>query len=278
MLTLFRYFFLTLSLLWFSSAAHGDEAAPLRLGIMPFNSTLALIKTHQPLRQHLQKALDRPVEIYTSPNYDRFQRASLAGEYDLLITGPHFGAMCLEQGWEPLFHYKTRLTPLFVVGKDSGIRHHDDLRGKRIGLSNRLSVSSIVGLMWLNKHGLRTGQDFTVHERTTHGAAIAGVAVGDLDAALTTHTPLKQIPPDVRAAVTLLTTDVSVPHLMTLAHQRLGKPEIERIRRALAAFPNTAEGTVFFKDTGYLGYDPISPADLRALAPYTPIVREMMGL
>ncbi|MRR52239.1 MAG: hypothetical protein EG825_15250 [Rhodocyclaceae bacterium] len=39
------------------------EQRPLRLGIMPFNSALALIKTHQPLRLHLQNVLGRPVEI-----------------------------------------------------------------------------------------------------------------------------------------------------------------------------------------------------------------------
>jgi phosphonate transport system substrate-binding protein len=46
---------------------------------MPFNSTLALIKTHQPLRLHLEAALKRPVEIYTSADYAAFHRDSLAG-------------------------------------------------------------------------------------------------------------------------------------------------------------------------------------------------------
>jgi len=35
----------------------------LRLGIMPFNSTLALIKTHNPLRLYLQKELGQSVDI-----------------------------------------------------------------------------------------------------------------------------------------------------------------------------------------------------------------------
>jgi phosphonate transport system substrate-binding protein len=271
------HFVWLLILLLVATLAQAQQPA-LRLGIMPFNSTLALIKTHQPLRLHLEAALKRPVEIYTSADYAAFHRDSLAGGFDLLITGPHFGVMCIDQGYTPLFHYKASLTPVFVVAKAAGINSVDKLKGKRIGLSNRLSVSSIAGLRWLSDQGLQAGRDFEVLEKTTHGAAIAAVAVGDLDAALTTYTPLKQVPPDVRAKVNELPTSVQVPHLMTLANNRLGSALVDQVRIALQAFPATAEGQAFFRDTGYLGYDPIGANDLKPLQPYVPIVKQMMGL
>jgi phosphonate transport system substrate-binding protein len=266
-----------LMLLQAASLVQAQQPA-LRLGIMPFNSTLALIKTHQPLRQHLEAALGRPVEIFTAPDYAAFHRDSLAGSFDLLITGPHFGVMCIDQGYLPLFHYKASLKPIFVVRADAGINNVAKLKGKRIGLSNRLSVSSIVGLKWLADQGLQAGRDFDVFEKTTHGAAIAAVAVGDLDAALTTYTPLKQVPADVRAKVSELPTSVQVPHLMTLAHSRLGQPLVEQIRQALRNFAATPEGQAFFRETGYQGYDAVTPADLKSLQPYVPIVKQMMGL
>ena len=268
-----------LLVIWFFclAPAWGQQSA-LRLGIMPFNSTLALIKTHQPLRQHLETSLGRPVEIYTAADYAAFHRDSLAGAFDLLITGPHFGVMCIDQGYVPLFHYKASLRPIFVVRADSGIREPGQLKGKRIGLSNRLSVSSIVGLKWMADNGLQSGRDFEVLEKSTHGAAIAAVAVGDLDAALTTYTPLKQVPPDVRAKVAELPMTVQVPHLMTLAHGRLGQATVDKVRGALATFPATPEGQVFFKETGYQGYDSIGTGDLKILQPYVPIVKQMMGL
>lgn len=249
---------------------------PLRLGILPFNSTLALIKTHLPLRQHLQAELGRDVEIYTAHDYAAFHRDSLAGAFDLLITGPHFGVMALDHGWRPLFHYRTGLRPVFVVRAGSGLERPEQLKGKRIGLSNRLSVSSIVGLQWLAEQGLTPGEDYQVVERATHGAAIAAVAVGDLDAALTTHTPLRQVPPDVRAKVTEWPTSVEVPHLMTLAHARLGADAIERVRRALLRFQDTVEGQAFFRDTGYLGYRDVAPEALRALRPYVAVTERML--
>lgn len=263
--------------LWLPLSAMAEQV-PLRLGIMPFNSTLALLKTHQPLRQHLAASLGRPVDIYTSADYAAFHRDSLAGQFDLLITGPHFGVMCMDYDFQPLFHYKASLRPIFVVRGDAGIKDVSMLKGKRIGLSNRLSVSSIVGLKWLTDQGLKVNQDFQVIEKTTHGAAIAAVAVGDLDAALTTYTPLKQVPADVRARVVEIPTDVQVPHLMTLAHNRLGASGVARVREALRSFAATPEGQKFFRDTGYQGYDPVNPADIKALQPYLPIVSQMMGL
>jgi len=260
-------------------AASSRASEPLKLGIMPFNSALALVKTHAPLRDHLQKELGRPVEIFTSTDYFTFINESLDGRFDLLITGPHFAVMSSEKGYVPLMRYRAMLQPLFVVRPQAGIKSVTDLRGKKIGLSSRLSISSIGGVRWLQDHGLQFGRDYQLFERATHGAAVAAVAVGELDAALTTYTPLKQIPEDVRARVTELPIDIKVPHLMTLAHQQLGKQEIERVRAALLSFSESSPaGKAFFEQTGYLGYEPISAVDLKSMQPYVELTRRLMTL
>ncbi len=253
-----------------------DPPAALRLGIMPFNSTLALIKTHQPLAQHLEKALGRPVVIHTSADYFTFVNELLDNQFDIAIAGPHFGSMAIARGAIPLVRYRATLQPVFVVQARAPIKQLDELRGKRIGLSSRLSISSIGGVKWLHDNGLKLDVDFQLIERSTHGAAIAGVAVGDFDAALTTHTPLKQIPPDIREQIRILPLDIQVPHLMTIAQARLGKPLIQEIRTALKRFPDTPEGKSFFKDTGYQGYDEITASDLKALEPFVELTVQMM--
>jgi phosphonate transport system substrate-binding protein len=243
---------------------------------MPFNSTLALIRTHQPLRQHLQQALGQPVEIYTSADYVTFLQDSLVGKFDILVTGPHFAIMCIEAGYIPLVRYNTTLQPIFVLNTNSSIKDVKDFRGKRIGLPNKLSVSAIGGLRWLHEKGLTADQDFSVLEKATHGAAIAGVALNDLDAALTTYTPLKQVPQDIREKIRVLPTEIEVPHLVTLVHQRLGMAHIEQIKQALLSFPATSEGVDFFSKTGYQGYLPVDQASISALRSYVPVVRGLM--
>jgi len=256
--------------------AQAQSLPPLKMGIMPFNSTLALIKTHQPLIQHLESKLGRRINVFTSTDYFTFVNELLDGHFDLAIAGPHFGSMAQERGSVLLFRYKADLQPVFVVRTDSNLKILDDLRGKRVGLSSRLSISSIGGVKWLQDKGLALSKDYQLVERSTHGAAIAAVAVGELDAALTTFTPLKQVPDDVRAKVRVLPLDIHSPHLMTLAHTRLGAQEIERVRNALRSFPDTPAGRGFFQETGYGGYAEISAADLKTLKPFVDLTVEMM--
>lgn len=260
----------------FPAALRAQGLAPLKMGIMPFNSTLALIKTHQPLVQHLEKSLGRRINVFTAGDYFTFVNELLDGQFDLAIAGPHFGVMAQERGMAILVRYRADLQSVFVVRADSNIKSPADLKGLRLVLSSRLSMSSMGGVKWLQDSGLKLGQDYQLFERSTHGAAIASVAVGEYDAAITTHTPLKQIPPDVRAKIRVLPVDIHAPHLMTLAHTRLGAPMLDRVRQSLRGFPGTPDGQQFFQETGYQTYVDVSAADVKALTPFVALTVEMM--
>ena len=252
------------------------QTPALKMGIMPFNSTLALIKTHQPLIQHLEKTVGRRINVFTAGDYFTFVNELLDGQFDLAIAGPHFGVMAQERGMSILARYRADLQSVFVVRDDSAIKSPMDLKGLRVVLSSRLSMSSMGGVKWLQDSGLRLGQDYQLFERSTHGAAIASVAVGEYDAAITTHTPLNQIPPDVRAKIRVLPVNIHAPHLMTLANTRLGAAMVERVRQGLRAFADSTGGQQFFKDTGYQSYVDVTPADVLALKPFVALTVEMM--
>lgn len=277
MLQLFRLLrIVVLSCLTLATTAGASELPPLKLGIMPFNSPLALIKTHQPLTTHLERSLGRKIIVFTSPDYFTHVNQLLAGDFDLAITGPHFGAMAAQRDMQLLFRYATDLQPVFVVRQGDVIDGAQGLRGKTIALSSRLSISSIGGVKWLHDNGLNPNRDFRVVEYNSHGAAVAAVVAGVADAAITTHTPLRQIPEDLRARVRVLSSDLRVPHVMTLAHRRLGNADIERVRRAIATFPDTPEGKTFMIETGYQGYTPVAQGDLDRLQAFIDLTRQMM--
>lgn len=275
-----RFFLLHFVLLcaW-SGFVFAQSERPLRIGIMPFNSTMALLKTHHPLIQHLERQLDRKVVFQTSTDYFTFINQLLDGQFDIAIAGPHFGIMARERGVATIVvRYKADLQPVFVVRADGHLKSVDDLHGKRIGLSSLLSISSIGGVKWLDDHGFKFGRDYTLAEFPTHGAAIAAVAVGDVDAALTTYTPLKQVPDDISRKIRVMPVDIRVPHLMTLVSNQLGTRDLERIRSALRSFPLTAEGAEFFRESGYLGYAEVSSLDTQALKPFVELTLQMMRI
>jgi phosphonate transport system substrate-binding protein len=255
--------------------AQQQAATPLRLAVHPYASTLALINTYRPLQQYLGNVLGRPVEFYTAPSFEGFVDTLLAGGYDIAISPPHFAVMASEKYYVPLLHYQTQLEPVLVVRTDSKLNKPDDFRGKRIAMADRSAFIRLVTVKWLADHGLEAGRDYFIDERPNHGASISAAAMGETDAGLATFTALRQLPADVQQQVRAIGTGLRFAHLFTIAHRRLGETEIARIKQALLAFPDTAEGRQFMEKSAFKGYEEISAEELRSLRPYVDLYRRM---
>lgn len=267
-----RTFIAVLAGLTFRPSAEASEPT-LNFGIMPFNSALTLIKSHQPLREHLQNQLGRKIDLLTSPDYFTFVNDLAEGRFDLAIAAPHFALLAKQKGYLPLLRYQADLEFIVVIPASQNWQV-TDLRGKRIGIPSRLTIAAISGVQWLRDHNLMLGQDFFLREYPTHGAAVAAVAVGDVDAAVVAVSALRQNPPDVQRRVRPIESVLRMPHLMTLVHRRLPETLIKRIRLALLAFPTTPAGAEFMHATGYLGY--IEAGDPERLRHYWETARRLM--
>lgn len=260
----------------FLVCAESARAEALRVLLLPFTNTVALMKVHQPLRQHLQDQLGQEVELYTSADFVSHFNEIRAGAFDLAITGPHFGAWAVDHGQVPLVRYRPPLRPLLVVRRDGGITSVAQLRGKTVALSNRLSISSIAGEGWLTQQGLQADRDYRLTVSPTHTAAIMGVAMGEVDAAITTHTPVQQAPQDIRDKITELPTDAAVPHLFTIASNRLPAARVQQIRAALMSFGQTPGGAAFFSETAYEAYVPLTENDVATMRPYVDLLLRIL--
>lgn len=261
--------------------AHAQSAvrsgvAPLKVGVHPYNSTLALIATHRPLVQYLSRMLAREVEFYTAADFDTYLKAVLAGEYDVAICPPHFAVLAMEKDYLPLFHYKSRLEPILAVPSGSGLNAVNDFRGKIIAMAEPSAFIRIAMVKWLEDRGLRAGGDYRIVEKPTHGAAIAAVTLGEADAGLATKTTLRQVPIDVRQQLRAVSFGLNFPHMATLAHRRLGEAGVAAVRTALQAFPEAAEGREFFGKMEVGGYDVLTADDLHGLEPYVKYQQQLM--
>ncbi|MDP1525270.1 MAG: phosphate/phosphite/phosphonate ABC transporter substrate-binding protein [Rhodocyclaceae bacterium] len=248
------------------------QDTPLRMGIHPYNSTLALIGTHRPLVQYLEKIVARPIEFITAPNFDAYLSALLAGEYDLVIAPPHFAAMAMQREYVALYQYKSRLEPLLTVRTASALQTARDFRGKKIAMADPTALIRLATVKWLEANHLQAGRDYQLVNAPTHGAAVAATVQGEVDAGLTTLSGLAQIPADLRQQVRAIRTGIQLPHLVTLAHRRVGETDITRLRAALMALPATAEGKDFFTRLPVQGYEPFTVDDVRAMQPYVDLL------
>lgn len=252
-------------------------ARPLRIGVHPYNSTLALIRIHQPLVRHLENSLGVPVEFYTAPDFNGFVSSLLGGEYDLAICPPHFAMLASHRGMAPLVHYRMRLEPIFVVRADGKLHGPADLRGRKLGMADRTAFIRIVAVKWLEEHGLVTDRDYQIVEQPSHGTAVASTALGQVDAGLTTTTSLVQVPADIRQQVRVMSIGKSFPHLVTMAKRSFGMPELLRIKTALETFQGTQEGRDFFLSSGFGGYEDVDIAEFNALQPYVDAYVKMVN-
>ncbi|MDR1350665.1 MAG: phosphate/phosphite/phosphonate ABC transporter substrate-binding protein [Zoogloeaceae bacterium] len=276
-----RHIFSVLALAALSAcSATAAQEAPLRLGIAPFNSPADLFRAHRPLAQHLERSLNRPVKILSSKDHAAFLRDSLRKRFDILITPPHFGALCLQYGFVPLARYKAPFKFIFVVRADSAFKHHRDLRGKRIAFPDYASFFAQAGIKNLAENGMKADTDYQMLDRPSHAAAMAAVVAGNAEAAVTTFAPLNLAHHEIRSKLRIINLndlnmdDHTLPHLMTLADNHLDAALIERIRKALQRFPATGEGKAFFAASGYEGYVPISPQDIKSMQPYVEMIRQ----
>lgn len=244
------------------------NAKDFKVGIFPYTNALEIAKIYEPFRKFLSSKLNQNVEIYTSKTYEQFFTDVENKEFDLIITGPHLGTLHIKDGFVPLYRYNTDLKPIFVVLKDSNINKISDLKNKKIALSTKLSVSSMGGIKALLDSGLQNEKDFTLILSKSHTSAIKSVELKEVDAAITTYTPIKQLmETDIKDKIKIIESTISMPHLFTVANPNFGITHINELKKYLKEFELSEEGKEFFKSSGYVGYVDISQDDMNKMIP-----------
>lgn len=253
-------------------------AESLKVGVLPYTNIVKILKLYEPFHKFMGKELNEKIEIYTSTGYENFFEDSKNGLYDLIITGPHFGYIHIEDGFTPLFTYDTQIKSIFVVRRDSEINSIKDLKDKKISTSTNLSVSTIGGINALVESGFVNGKDFALINSKSHTSAIMDVILRQSDAAITTYTPLKQLTDkDIKDNIKVIESNIAMPHLFILIHPRVKKEKFEKIKQALLDFEKAEEGIDFFKKTSYKGFREINENDLNSLKSIIPQTKKFLG-
>jgi phosphonate transport system substrate-binding protein len=260
-------------------AMAAPEGAVLEIGIFPYLSVRTLLERHRPLREHLEKALGRPVAFVTAPDFRSFVERTQAGEFRVVVTAPHFARLAqLDAGFRPLVHPKAPLRGLLLVRDDGGPRDLAGLRGASIATPDRLAVVTMLGEEALARAGLLVGRDVRLVARPSHNAAALAVLRGEASAALLSQYVLNMMDAELRAQLRVLGTTAELPAPMAwMAAPRVPATEAEAIARALMDFANTAAGRAFLADVGFQGIEPLDDAELGRADPYLPPLRRALA-
>lgn len=255
------------------AASAQPGAAPLSIMLAPFLSPAALLGVFRPLREHLERALARPVEMVTAKDFRSLCEMVRTQRQDAAMLPAHLARLAtLDWGQRPLVATLESFHALVLVRKDSPMRTPADLRGATVGMLDPLSLTATVGQLWLREQGL--ADSVTVQTVPSVNSALFALDRGELGAVIAGDSQLAGVPATTPRSERVLATLRDVPGPVYVARASLPSADFDALRAAMLAFtpdparPATAANArLHAVDAALLArLDPLAAIARRALA------------
>ena len=260
------------ALLLMGSHAYADDT-PLTFGILPYKGPQQMTSIFTPLRDYLQQASARKLTLVTAPNYPDFRTRTKAGEYDIILTAPHFARVAeLESGFKRIAVTRYRVHGAIFVAKDSPARQLSDLTGKSLAIPPQAAIVHMLVMELARNKGLDMGRDFNLHIHESMQNALSATVRGDSDASAVDFSSWDAY--EQKNSLREIAKTVEVPGMIIMAHPRVPKAVIESMRKALLVYADTAEGKAYFAITKHGAWLPIDDATMRSLDPYVRLKKD----
>jgi phosphonate transport system substrate-binding protein len=163
-----------------------DDALPerLKIGLLPGESSLTVMRLFEPLRRYLEGKLGMPIELQVGTNYAATGEALRFGRLDIAYLGPVTYVLQHQKSEIVLFatpsHPKVGafFEAAIIVPADSPAKTLKDLAGTEIVFGDPASTSGT----WVPRYellsaGLLAGRDYTAHYLGAHDAVALAVAI-----------------------------------------------------------------------------------------------------
>lgn len=254
------------------------EAPTLRLGLMPVYGIRALMSRYEPMRGYLARLLGQPVRVETAPDFPRYLNSLLAGEFDIAVAAAHFARIAqLDAGWVPLAQFEPDHDTLLITRIEDAAKPIAALAGGEVAVIDRLAITVMGGLHYLEHQGLKVDQDFRVVEYRNHASVVHSLLSGASAMAVTTSHGLHQIPSDQRVRLAIHRSVSDIPAFVVMARPGLTKATLAKLRAGFLAFPRAPEGVEFLGQHSYTGLHPADEAAMRRADPFLKETRRMVG-
>ena len=264
-----------------ASPGASAAAAPLKVGIIPFDKVDALQAGFQPLADYLGKKSGRPGgQVFVTPSYAGILQALQSDQIDCAYLNPLSYVLAVQQFQDtperllplamPYFDHSLTYKGIVFVRADSGINSIKDLRGKSFAFADRTSTSGYLypaGLM--KEAGIDPEKDIKA-VNIPGNAGVMAVYNKQVDGGATYETGLETAFTDtatqkvdmakVREFKVIATTD-PIPNGMFVARANLDTATLDKLKQALANINTDPQGQAALKSLPQGGWDKMVPAD-----------------
>ena len=255
-----------------------SSAQPLRLGVFPNLSAERVLEQYEPVRRHLEQALQRPVQLSTGSDFPAFVTRTQQGEFDLVVTAPHFARLAqTHSAYLPLLQYAEPAHGMLVVQAGSGLRDMGQLQGAEIASPDPLALVTLLGVQLMADNGLRLDEHYQLQPARSHLEAAQQLQKGRVRAAFLGSVPFFQLPPALKRDLRVLAATPPMPGHVWLVHRRIKEPLRRQVQAALDTFAVSEAGQQFMRQYGLGGLIPAREAALRSMDPYAREVRRRLS-
>jgi phosphonate transport system substrate-binding protein len=247
----------------------------ITLGVLPYVTAGQLVEYHTPLKNYIAESLGRPVALITAPDLLGFVERTGKGEYDLILTAPHFGRLAERRdGYQVVVRTLNEVQAAFLVRKDSDIHRLEDLKNKRIMVAQPVSMMYQLSVATLEKRGLVPGKNITIVEARTNNNALSAPLRNEADAGVTGILLWGLASGEYKEQLRLIATSPSKPGFVLMAHKRIPQQDVIKLRNALLSFRTTPQGEAYFTASGLKGFSLMDRTTLSNLDPYTRVLTQ----
>lgn len=247
----------------------------ITLGVLPYVTAGQLVEYHTPLKNYIAESLGRPVALITAPDFLSFVERTGKSEYDLMLTAPHFGRLAERRdGYQIVVRTLNEIQAAFLVRKDSDIQRLEDLKGKRIMVAQPISMMYQLSVGTLEKKGLVPGKNITIVEARTNNNALSAPLRNEADAGVTGILLWGLATGEQKEQLRLIATSASMPGFVLMAHKRIPKRDVDKLRKALLSFHTTPQGEAYFAASGTKGFGMVDSATMSSFDPYTKVLTQ----
>lgn len=262
---------ISLGLCLLPHAGLSDEQAPpikLSFGIVPQQFSTELVKKWEPFLRYLSDKTGYQIEFETARDIPTFEQRLAAGQYDLAYLSPYtytivhksparYEAFAKEKG--------AKLVGIIVVHKDSPYQRLEDLRDQTLAFPDAAAIAaSIIPRAYFQKQGIPIKPVYVI----SHDSVYLSVANGLYPAGGGVMRTFETADPAARERLRILwTTPSYTPHPF-IAHQRVSKQVIARLRDVMLAMDSDPAGAVLLQKLALKGISAAQDKDyddIRAL-------------
>ncbi len=217
---------------------------PLRFGVLPLQSPVALARLFIPLCAHLAKALHRPIVFATAPDFRRFMARAKRGRYDVVFLNPYLYRQL--HGYRAVARIKgVPFIGLLIARRGAAIGPLTPqiLKGRSIAFPDPDAFAATLMVKeYLRARGVIVDTEMRPVYLRSQDSVILAVARGLVDLGGTWPWSLDQEPAAIRAEVRILARTPPGPEMPIAVRDSLSPATVRALQKALTGLTGSAAG------------------------------------